>query len=998
MPSQRMDPYKHGVASGYANVMDLFLGPAARQQDPNPYSQKPFAKYDLPEGRMQNEFLRDTVEDWNFTANQTWYTERALPWRKTDNIQVQWNEWESDVAMMGITPHEAPSNIVTSKRSTRKATMVRRGIGVEFEIGFIKTELGRERFVASLIQIARAFQDTANAEVLRALLHCQNFQHIFERKFHIINDGELDEFLNREVSRFMIAQKEEFAIRRADTNYSREQEQWKGTSNAWILSQDVIDYTQEYRPENIYYDLGGPRAATDQVNSPDPFRSINGVPVFMAKSYGVDGIGAAELLSRIVERGIFNTMVNRTRDYRNYKTMHRNIRVFDRDLDDWVELSLQHAIMHCVLFDEAGDILDPYATASGRLPNKMSADSDPEGLMDFCRYGGSGGFQKQDIKYIGDLDERWVTQSQLEGAGWTLFNALVRQTADQGRSLGAPVTPNDVANIMGSQFLFAPGRSEITAVGPPETPTYRVFVGPSEINTVRSQIASSADAQSKQQEFLTVTLGNVFKVDSDKAKMEKIAADKNKSWQERAKEIKTHVVECFNNDPSSINALNNVKRINSWYNTRLEEFDAAFSAWVDREATRQGQTSGQIREIPIGQPLPEGFQYLNAEEEAKAKSGTQSGTSTATRPTRITSLLDFPHLRSLVSGDGAAVSSGPSVRGPGILGRRAGGRGDFTPIGLNPDRGYGKDGKEESTVDRALRIATRWQNIEKHIQKINAGSAPAAIKDCAIYMLGARVNRDVLLNMANNDIDVLFNFLLFRPHGTFKTQHGIKLALDGETGYMFYGNTVMMVATEAARMVGALHYTAYMSAVVQKAKNVIVAQDMFCKKYLGGHGTKFWTRDEYLKKSGSRRYERSIICTLLPPTFGDGGDNRLDKRMDVRGQWFTHYRNKLIETDRFKRILYPGADRTAAALHWWDPLRRGNSLDNRHRGRRIDINFVVHQGVQFHMNPKTEEWGDPMIEQGHLGPNVYAGSVKVLNGEGQFLRRPGYVGVSDARV
>lgn len=67
-----------------------------------------------------------------FTANQTWYTERILPWRVTDQIKLQWQEMEANPHFLGITPHQATSQIVTQRRTTREASMLRRGIAAEF--------------------------------------------------------------------------------------------------------------------------------------------------------------------------------------------------------------------------------------------------------------------------------------------------------------------------------------------------------------------------------------------------------------------------------------------------------------------------------------------------------------------------------------------------------------------------------------------------------------------------------------------------------------------------------------------------------------------------------------------------------------------------------------------------------------------------------------------------------------------------------------------------
>ncbi len=159
------------------DLFSPFLGPAPRPEKQSPYAKKATAKWNMPENYIgESEYLRDTTEDLILTASQTWYTERILPWYKTDQIHIQWSEWENNPHYMGITPHQATSRVVTQRRTTRKASIVRRGIAAEFENDFVSTPLGRSSFMASLMQMARSVQETANVEVLRALLHCHRFQ------------------------------------------------------------------------------------------------------------------------------------------------------------------------------------------------------------------------------------------------------------------------------------------------------------------------------------------------------------------------------------------------------------------------------------------------------------------------------------------------------------------------------------------------------------------------------------------------------------------------------------------------------------------------------------------------------------------------------------------------------------------------------------------------------------------------------------------------------
>lgn len=981
-PSQRFDPYAHGLSSGYSDIFTPFLGPSPRPAKTSPYEKKSSSKYDLPEAHVgESIYLRDTVEDWMFTANQTWYTERIMPWYRTDQIHLEWTEWENNAHFMHITPHQAMSQLVTSKRTIRKASMLRRGIAAEFENDFVATSLGRSRFVASLAQIARSVQETANVEVLRALLGCHRYQQVYQRKHQVISQGDLDGYLDQQADRFMIAQKERFGLESLNTEIDKEQEMYQARSNVWILGREVMDYCDTVLPEKTLYYLGG-QEAVDRINgnlrgpqaaggtmgnvdSLEPRRLISDTPVFLAKSYVVDSVGSADLLSRTVEKGVYNTMVDRTRDYKEYRTASRHILVYDNDVDDWAEISLKEANEKCILWGDDNFVFDPFAGGNIR-GRQIASDTSLEGKNDFLRYGGWDSdvkATKQDVQFVGDLDDQWLTIGQCLAAGQTVMNALDRA----GKGVA------NVMDVLGKFHLF----NAVTAPTLANAGTYKVQLN-SPAGFDPTQIAPSnasiAGAEEKHTHFLGTTLGSVVP-ESHQARLQTIVGKSNIGWEARAEKVRDLVYDAYDKDPSAFaDTFDDRERIQSWYQNRFNSYATNFAQWAaQKQGGKSGGASiqGEIRSIPIGQPLPEGARYLNEHEEAKAKSGV-----TRNYPT---SLHDFniPELYEPV-GSSADVGSGSMSR------RRVGGT--FSPIGLTVDRGEtGKDGAEK----RTNRLKVRYNNIEKRIKAIANSSASDDVKTAAIYYLGCAFNKEVFSNFCDADIYVPAGFLLLRPHATYRTRYGIKCADNGDSGYTFFGNSNMEIAHEAARKVGLMHYTAYLTAVVMYPKNVYVVQDLFCEKYKGGMGTSFWSRTEYATK-GARRTGKSIICTMLPPTFGDR-QGKLDSKIDIRGQWYTHYAMKLVDQDRFNKVCYPGASRTAATMGWWDPLRKSKAIDHAARSRSVDINFTCFQGVQFHFNTKTDSWGDVITEKGAFGPKVYPGCGQVRDGKMRYLETPGYL-------
>lgn len=990
----------------------------------------------MPEAYIgESEYMRDTMEDWMLTANQTWYTERVMPWYKTDQIHLQWTEWENNVHYLGVTPHQAASNVVTQKRTIRRASMIRRGLAAEFENDFVATALGRTSFMASLAQIARAVQETANVEVLRALLGCHRYQQVYIRKHGIVRDGDLDGWWNRKAERFMIAQKEDFGLEILNTQIEKEQEQYQAQANVWILGREVMDYCSLVPEGKIFFNLGG-QQAVDRINgrsslggnaaggtmgnvhSLEPTRMIADTPVYLAKSYVVDSIGSADLLSRTMECGVFNTMFDRTRDYREYKSESRNIRVYDNDIDDWAEISLEQAIQNCVLFDDDGDVRDSFK--GGRTGRGFASITDdaPEADADFLRFGEKSQGVRQDVKYIGDLDVRWMSAADVQHAGQTLYNALKRSGVDidtltiaGGGYQTNPIRPlpndptapasafttaektafklrafttviNAAKNMLGDDSVFF-----VTPNAPNEAAhaarLYRLFypVGAgaaaayaeAQLITSAAPIGAPVDAEDKHTIFLQQKLGSVVPA-THQQQLAAIVARRDQPWNERARAIESLLVDCHTQDPSSISALSSETRIRQWVANRITAYAEKFDQWkaTQQHTAQPQQGAATTIQVPIGQPLPAGYRWANEQEAAKARGGAGS----AAQKAFPTSLRDFDFLPHLF--EGAEVQANIGAHG----GRRRGIASSL--IGATTEN----RGPETAAVT-ATRILARYNNLDKRIAAIAAGSAPLIIKILSIFYLGARFQRQRFLSFASNDIYVPANFLLMRPHATYRTRYGIKCATGGKSGYMFFGNSNMQIEHEAARKVGMMHYTAYLSAVVMYPKNVYVVQDLFCEKYLGGMGTSFWSVQEYKNNAANRR-RKSIICTMLPPS----GYDRIDKKIDIRGRWYTEQTMSLVEPERFATICYPGAARTAAAMGWWDPIRKGKGADQSSRSRNIAVNYCCFQGVQWHYNSKSQSWCDVIIEQGNFGPKVYPGCGQVRNGNYKYLQTPAYLGAT----
>jgi hypothetical protein len=426
-PSQSIDPYRNGLTSGSDNPWEPTLGPLSKAYDINPMSKRAHSRWVMPdayEGR--NEYVANTIEDLWVTARYTWMTEYIFPWYKTEEIHLVWTKFELNPAYMSITPHTTSSRTITSQRSIQRASIVRRGIRAEVEDDYIRTEQGRETMIATYMQMARTVQDTANAEGLRQLVNCHRSTQAYNRKYGVISDGDLDLYLERDVERFMIAQKTPKGLETLDVMVNEALENYNDIRDkqmVWILPPDVMNYASVVPPERTYFYLGG-QEAVDRVNGRPGTRSasagtqgvlknlgvermISDTPVFVAKGREYMGLGGANLMQRTREVGVYNLMVDRTRDYNDFQTAGLNLRVYDNDIDAWSEITYVEAIKNCGIWTKEGNL------------QQVDVGGDT-----FDWLSRSDGEKRTNIVHLGDINPEFVTPAQWLAYGKTYWKSL----------------------------------------------------------------------------------------------------------------------------------------------------------------------------------------------------------------------------------------------------------------------------------------------------------------------------------------------------------------------------------------------------------------------------------------------------------------------------------------------------------------------------------------------------------------------------------------------
>lgn len=272
--SQYLDPLAAGLSSGTNSIFDAYLG-QPRGGTTNPMEKRNVTTWDMPEAyEGKSLFLGQTIMDWMWTANQTFYTEVVMPYKVVDDIFVEWTSWEANAHILTLTPHEAPSRIISQRRNVRRAALVRRGIALQFEHDWVKTLLGRQSFIIGLGQIARSFQETANAEVIRAILHAHHFQQQYVRENGQVKRLDFLDFLRDQRDYFAYFQKQKNGAVLWDIETDRQMYIYHGQADTILVPDRMLTYITYVRPENTDHYLRGDRGPDTIDDIPAKAREI----------------------------------------------------------------------------------------------------------------------------------------------------------------------------------------------------------------------------------------------------------------------------------------------------------------------------------------------------------------------------------------------------------------------------------------------------------------------------------------------------------------------------------------------------------------------------------------------------------------------------------------------------------------------------------------------------------------------------------------------------
>ena len=356
--------WKNGTdAQGNAaagNPWENYFGPIAGDIKTNPYDKFGYDNFTLPDAyNGRNMFLRDTIDGFIMEEN-AWYTTVCLPYVRTDEHHFSWNEWRFDTHLVGRVPEEGVSRMIRSSKRSFKESTVRRGIAFQLEHGFMNTPEGQQQYVMNLKQIKQSVQETANHDVVAALLSCRRYDREWEKRngSYQVSPARLH---RAEVSQWAIAQKHPNGLDILHEEFKERLNRWNVTPNMWIFPPKLCLFLTMVPPEKTEFMRVGSKGPATFDAGPKALTSFRGVNVFETRTFDVnEGDLPIDLLRRNQTIGEYNVMDDPHKNqgiasYKKYRSSTRDIIVYNEDDDQWARMSFIQALQACKRPQGEGD-------------------------------------------------------------------------------------------------------------------------------------------------------------------------------------------------------------------------------------------------------------------------------------------------------------------------------------------------------------------------------------------------------------------------------------------------------------------------------------------------------------------------------------------------------------------------------------------------------------------------------------------------------------------
>lgn len=448
MPLSQLDPQGMGARSGTTGPYDRYVGPATTPGPTSAYQKRKVDTQTYPDAFVDRALrVRDSTEQAAWLEQQTYQTAWVLPLRVVNDLVIHVDHFEAWPTFFALTPEMSVAHMLTQTSSSYEVNLARWSLQCRLEHGFMGTPMGQERYNAMLNQFATSMNETANAEVARALLEATDPQQTWLQRHGQMQIEELQNYLRWDLFVFGALQKNpNNPLELINQRVASMMKAYGGRADTIIMTEDLQIYAEMVPESKIKYYLGGPDAVarvngtlgvgTDQntggiFNQVEPIRWLAGNAIFIHRSMVVEGQGEVNPWRRTRQYGEWNILEDTVRDHSEYRSDRRTIFVYNQDIDTMSPLTTRDGILNCMMWDRNGEL-------------RNLSDAGGDGAM-YHRDARFYPFANEansyaPIKYLGDLSQEHFDLGDVNKLAVTMINSAYRDDPNGRTGTAAAVS------------------------------------------------------------------------------------------------------------------------------------------------------------------------------------------------------------------------------------------------------------------------------------------------------------------------------------------------------------------------------------------------------------------------------------------------------------------------------------------------------------------------------------------------------------------------------
>lgn len=405
------DPVSH-PANNLAgnNAFYKYFGATKPGTEVTPYDATNRSTWLLPEGLLgNNRYLGHTMRVVA-AANNAAILQVFLPIVRADGaLSSSWSRWEFPTQLPDVVPERGVVRLVRANRISGGESMVRYGLGLFLEHGFMNTPLGRKHYMMNLKQVNQSVSEGLQFQGLYAIATAEDWSKRFLQEHSSLNPysgKQMMDVMKRELTLWAYLQQNRNAWVQLDALITAANDFYNhGTRLTHYLTDSRVAHFRKAIPQDrVEYMLSGRKSPLthDGVES----RSVDemGNIIYTTRSYLADADGPITPMQQPTQIGEFfvSRDLNSGTNRRNVDSTDRDVHYYDESGDCMNVITLAQKLKHCNRFRPDGRLWsfdDPEA-----MRHSIAGYSKEELSADFLHYLDNDGKLKP-VSFFGNINQ-----------------------------------------------------------------------------------------------------------------------------------------------------------------------------------------------------------------------------------------------------------------------------------------------------------------------------------------------------------------------------------------------------------------------------------------------------------------------------------------------------------------------------------------------------------------------------------------------------------------